>query len=169
MMVVSIISLVISCIVQSIFSNYLGYTYLELSIFSTLYVLINLLVLKPYFENEKKYLLLVVIFGFIMGICYTDAVIFNVFLFVFTCYFTKVFHFFFPYNLLTINISCVLSICLYHIVTFIFLFLLKYDYYTIYMLLEVLTHSILMTFVYTSLIYCLLSFLSRKLDLREIK
>ena len=169
MMILSIISLICSCIIQGILSNYLGYTYSELSYFSTIYILVNLLVLKPYFDNDKKYLLILVIFGFAMGIAYTDAVFLNVFLFLCAYYFGKIFHFFFPYNFLTLNISCLLSVFLYHIITFLFLFLLKSDYYTFDMLFRVVIRSIPMTILYTSFLHFLFNFLFRKFELREIK
>ena len=168
-MLVSIISLIISCLIQGILSNYLGYTYSELSFFSTIYILINLLVLKPYFENEKKYLIVLLIFAFAMGITYTDAVLLNVFLIFIIYYFSKVFHFYFPYNFFTLNISCLLGIFIYHFITFLFLFLLKSDYYTLSMLIKIITHSVPMTIIYTSFLYFELRFIFKGLDIKEIK
>lgn len=169
MMIVSIVSLIFSCIIQGILSNYLGYTYSDLSYFSTIYILINFVVLKPYFENDKKYLLILIIFGFAMGIGYTDAVFLNVFLFLGTYYFIKIFHFFFPYNFFTLNISCLFSIFLYHTITFLFLFLLKSDYYTIDMLFHIIVRSIPMTICYSSFLYFILGYIFKKFELREIK
>lgn len=169
MIIVSIISLMISCFVQGVMSNYLGYTYSDLSFFSTIYVLINLLVLRPYFENEKKYFILVIVLGLIVDIVYTNTLLFNTFLFVLVYYFSKVFHFFFPYNFLTINISNLLGIFIYHIITFFFLSMLRYDSYSIFVLFKVLSHSILMTIIYTSFVYWVIQLIQRKLDLKEVK
>ena len=169
MMLVAIISLVFSCLIQGISSNYLGYIYSDLSLFSTIYILINLLVLRPYFGSEKKYLIILGVFSFAMGIAYTDAVLLNVFLFFIIYYFSKMFHYYFPYNFFTLNISCLLGVFVYHIVTFFFLFILESDYYSINMLFSIVTHSILMTLGYTSLLYFIFKFLFSNLLLREIK
>ncbi len=169
MIIVSIITLIFSYLVQGIISNYLGYTYANLSIFSTIYVLISLLVIRPYFENEKKYLLLLIIFGLLMDITYTSTFILNICFFITVYYFSKAFHFFFPYNFFTINISSLLSIFIYHILSFLFLLILKYDSYSIQMLLKILTHSVIMTLLYTSFLYFITTFIQKKLELKEVK
>lgn len=169
MIALSIIVLLISLLIQGIMSNYLGYTYLDLSIFSTIYVLIALLILNPYFENKKKYFLILIIFGLVMDIVYTNTFILNVCLFIIVYYFSKSFHFFFPYNWITISVSNLLSIFLYHIISFLFLNILKYDVYTFSNLLKILSHSILMTIIYTNIIYTIVVFVKQKFQLKEVK
>ncbi len=169
MMILAVISLIVSCFIQGILSNYLGYTYTDLSIFSTIYVLITLLVLHPYFENQKKYLILLIIFGIIVDIVYTNTLIFNTCLFLIVYYFSKAFHHFFPYNFFTINISSLLGIFIYHILSFLFLYILGYDAYQVEILFKVLSHSILMTLLYTSFLYGIIHFIKQKLLLREVK
>lgn len=169
MMILSIILLIISTLTQGIVSNYIGYTYSDLSIFSTIYVLITLLVISPYFENKKKYLLLVIVFGIIVDIAYTNTLLLNTCLFIVAYLFSKVFHFFFPYNGLTLSISNILSIFIYHIISFIFLSILKYNDYTLSVLLKILTHSVLMTIIYTNIIYYTIKLINQKLPLKEVK
>ena len=74
MILTTTVFLILSLLIQTITSNYLGYTYQSLSPFITLYLLIALLMIKPYFENDKKYLLTLLIAGFLSGITYTNAV-----------------------------------------------------------------------------------------------
>lgn len=169
MLISSIISLIFSCFIQGIISNYLGYTYQNLSIFSTIYILVALLVIRPFFESEKKYLIILVIFGLISDIAYTNTFILNTCIYLIVYFTTKFFHFFFPYNIITINISTLLGIFFYHIISFIFLFLLNYDVYNLWMLLKILTHSVLMTILYTSILYHLISLIQKKLDLKPVK
>ena len=169
MLIVSIITVIISAIIQGIMSNYLGYTYTDLSLFSTIYVLIALLIIKPYFENEKKYLAILIIFGIIVDIVYTNTFILNTCVFVVVYYFSKAFHFLFPYNLFTINISNLLSIFLYHIISFLILLILGYDNYTIGVLIKILSHSSIMTILYTSFVYICVQFIHEKFQLKEIK
>lgn len=168
-MLISIITLLISTLIQGIMSNYLGYTFDSLSIFSTIYVLVALLVLNPFFENKKKYLIILIIFGLITDITYTNTFILNTCLFIIIYYFSKTFHFFFPYNWITMSISNLLSIFIYHIISFLFLNILRYDAYTFSSLLKVLSHSILMTIIYTNIIYTIILFINQKFQLKEVK
>lgn len=169
MIILSIITTIISLLIQGTVSNYIGYTYENLSVFSTIYVLISLLVVKPHFENEKKYLILLISFGLMIDITYTSTFLLNTCLFIIVYYFTKAFHFFFPYNLFTINASNLLSIFLYHIISFLFLTILQYDQYTIWTLIKILTNSIIMTIIYTSILYFFIETLKNKLELKNVK
>lgn len=169
MILLSIIIIIISCLIQGTMSNYIGYTYENLSIFTTIYVLISLLIIKPHFENEKKYLILLLIFGLIIDATFTNTFILNTSLFLVSYYFSKLFHFFFPYNLFTMNISILLSVFVYHIISFLFLTVLQYDNYTIWVLLKVLSHSVIMTVIYSSVLYLIIEFIKKKFDLKEVK
>lgn len=169
MILVSIITLTLSVIIQSITSNYIGYTHTSLSIFSTIYILISLLILNPYFENKKKYFILLIIFGLLTDLLYTNTTIFNTILFI-ACYFiSKVFHFIFPYNWLTISVSNLICISFYHIISFIFLNILKYDVFSISNLSKILYSSIIMTFIFSIIIYLGLEFITKRFNLKEIK
>lgn len=169
MILIAVIILLISTLIQGIISNYLGYICDSLSIFSTVYVLIALLVLNPYFENKKKYFVLLIIFGLIVDITYTDTFLFNTCLFAGIYYFSKFFHFFFPYNWITISISNLFSVFIYHIVSFLFLTILGYDNYTLFSLLKILSHSIFMTIVYSNIIYTIVALITEKFSLKEVK
>lgn len=169
MIFITTVFLILSLLIQTITSNYLGYTYQSLSPFITLYLLIALLMIKPYFENDKKYLLTLLIAGFLSGITYTNAVFLNISLFFVAYCFTKFFHFYFPYNYLTINISTLIGIFLYHILSFLFLITIGYDKYPFHMLLQILLDSIPMTILYTTVSYFLLETIFHHFNLRKIK
>lgn len=169
MMILSVVVLLFSYLFQMISSNYIGYIYHDLSFLTTIYILVALLVVRPYFENEKKYLVMLVVVGFLMGITYTNAVFLNICLFLVVYYFTKFFHFYFPYNYLTINISTLIGIFIYHVFSFLFLYMVGYDHYHIGILFEILFHSIPMTILYTTLVYFLVDTIYHRLGLREVK
>lgn len=169
MMLISIITLLLSLLIQGIASNCLGYIYTNLSIFSTIYILVALLILNPYFENKKKYFVLLIIFGIIIDITYTHTFLFNVCLFIMCYYISKCFHFFFPYNSITISVSNTISIFAYHIVSFVILSILKYDVYNISNLTKILSHSILMTIIYGNILYVLITLIVKKFELKEVK
>ena len=170
MIVFSIILLIISFLLQGILSNFLAYTSGAISIFSTIYVLITLLLLYPYFENnKKKFLILLVIFGGLTDLVYCNTFLLNISIFYMIYKFSNIFHFFLPYNLFTINFSNLLSIFLYHILTFLLLSLLKYDNYTFLMLTKILASSIIMTIIYTTISYLFIKLIREKKELKEIK
>ena len=52
MIIVSVISLLFSLFLQGLVSNFQSYTMHDLSIFSAVYMLLTLVVLQPYFEND---------------------------------------------------------------------------------------------------------------------
>ena len=117
MMILSIILLVISFLFQGIMSNFLGYILGNISIFSTIYVLITLMLIYPYFENKKKYFLVLVIFGWLVDVVYSNTFLLHISLFYVIYKFSNFFHFFFPYNLVTINVCSLLSVFIYHILS----------------------------------------------------
>ena len=169
MMILSIITLILSMIIQSITSNYTGYIYSSLSIFSTIYVLLSLLILNPYFENKKKYFILLIIFGLITDLLYTNTTIFNTTLFIVCHFISKTFHFIFPYNWLTVSTSNLICISAYHIITFILLNILKYDSFSISNLSKILYSSIIMTIMFSIIIYLIINFVTKKYELKEVK
>lgn len=169
MIIISIISLIFSFLIQGISSNYLSFGLRNLSLFLTIYPIINLLIVTPHFENNKKILLLVIVTGILVDTVYTNTFVLNACIFVAVFYVAKYFHFFFPYNLLTINVSSLISIMLYHIINFLFLSIIRYDNYSIQTLLSILSHSILMTIIYTSILYLIIEWLVNKLELKEVK
>lgn len=169
MIVISILITLFSLLLQGIVSNYLGYTYDSVSIFSTNYSLIALLILIPHFENKKKYFYLLIIIGLIVDIVYTNTFIFNTSLFVICYYISKLFHSFFPYNWLTTSVSNGLCVLSYHIVSFTFLRILTYDLYNISYLTKILSHSIFMTILYSNVIYFFITIIKNKFQLKNVK
>lgn len=166
MMILSIILLIISFLLQGLVSNFIG---VNSSIFYTIYVLISLLIIYPHFENKNKYLILLFIFGLLMDLVYTNTTLLNVSLFFIIYYFSRMFHFFLPYNLLTINISNILSVFIYNIITFLMLVILRVDSYSFISLIKLLGSSILMSIIFTSIVYWLVNYLKKRLDLKEVK
>ena len=169
MMLVSVIFLIISVLIQGVSSNFVGYTYNSLSLFLTIYPLITLLILNPYFQNKKKYFTLMIIFSLIIGITDTNIFIFNTALYIACYYISKMFHFFLPYNCVTVSASNLICIFAYHTLSFVFLNVLKYDIYSFSYLLNILTHSVIMTIIYSVIVYFSVLFISQKVGMKEVR
>ena len=169
MIIVSIISLLFSLFIQGLVSNFQGFTIDNLSIFSAIYLLITLVVLQPYFESDKKFLILILVFGMLLDITYSNTFILCTCIFVAIFYFNKLLNFFFPYNLFTVNLFSILSMIIYHVLTFLFLVLLKFDAYSILVLLKIIACNIIMTILYTSVMFFIIEFIYKKFRLKIVK
>ena len=169
MIILCIITSIISLLLQGLISNFQNYTLTNLSIFSAVYLLINFVVLQPYFDSSKKNIILIIIFGMIFDITYNNTIILSTFTFIAIFYINKILNIFFPNNLLTINIFSILSMIFYHILIFTFLSILSFDNYNISILLKVIASNIIMTIIYTSIMYYIVSKLYNKLNLKLIR
>lgn len=169
MMLVSVVSLIISFLLQGLMSNYVGYIYSNFSIFSTVFLLINFVVLQPYFVSDKKFLIIIIIFGLLFDITYSNTFILCTCIFVLVFYVNKALLFFFPSNIFTINILSILSIIIYHCLLFLILRLLQFDSYSVIVLLKVILCNILVTIVYATILYYIINFLYEKMNLKIIR
>ena len=70
-MIISIIYLVLSFILDNFMSNIFPSTLTNISYFTTIYIIISFVIIYPYFNNEKKYYILLIIFGLLFDILYT--------------------------------------------------------------------------------------------------
>ena len=169
MLIASIVSLIISLLLQGLTTNFTNYTLNSLTIFQTIYVLINLIVIERYFESEKKYFILLIIFGLLMDITYSNTLILNVCIFIAIHYINKILISIFPYNIMITNVLSILSLIIYHITTFLFLIILGFDNYNILILLKVIASSIIMTIIYTTVLYYIFSIIYNKSDKKLVK
>ena len=169
MILLTVISFVVSFLIQSLMSSYFGYIFNGLSIFFTIYVLVNLLMLKPFYEDDNKYVILIVIIGVLTDIMYSNVFLFNVCIFLLVCYVARRFYSIFPYNVFTISFCNVLCVMVYHVLSFLILYMLRYDNYSLMVLGKILYSSILMTVIYSSILYFVFNYFKDNFELREIK
>ena len=140
-MIVSIIYLVVSFILENVMASIFPATLGNISYFTTIYTIIALVVIYPYFANEKKYYTLVIK---ILNTNMSD-------------------------NIFTINVISIISIILYHLLSFIILNLETSQTYSLILLGNIITHSIIMTIVYTSISYVIIKLIYNKLDMKQVK
>jgi len=81
----------------------------------------------------------------------------------------KFIDFFSPFNLLNINIISIISIFIYHVISFCMLNIFKYNSYSISLLVNIITHSILGTIIYTTILYFILERLYEKYKIKQIR
>jgi len=168
-MIISVILLIFSFLFEGFISNCIASSLTEFNLFSTLYTLITLVVIYQYFYNEKKYYILLIIFSFLIDIVYTNTLILNVVLFIAISLIVKFLNFILPENILMVNIMSICSVILYHILSYIILTIINYNTYPMSLLLNICLNSIIMTIIYTTLIYYVSKFLYSKFDMKQIR
>jgi len=168
-MIFSVILLIFSFLFEGFISNYIVSAFNNLNVFSTLYSLITFVVIFPYFQNKKKYYILLIIFSLLIDIVYNNTIMLNVLLFLAISLIVKILTTILPDNILMINIISLISVILYHILSYIVLIAVNYNNYTISLLFDICLNSILMTIIYTTIIYLISKNVFERLDLKQIK
>ena len=168
-MIIIIIYTIISFLLDGLISNYTSINIINPSYLRTIYSIISLVIIYNYFENDNKYLKIMVTIGFLFDIIYTNTFLLNIFIFRIIYIIIKVLNEYIPNNLFTINIKSLIAICIYHLLTYFLLLLAHYDNYSSKLLFTILKCSIIMTIVYTSVSYILLKKIYYKKYDKKIK
>lgn len=168
-MIISIIYLIVSFILDNFMSNLFPSTLSQASYFTTIYIIISFVIIYPYFDNEKKYYMLLIIFGLLFDILYTSTFVLNMVLFFVLGICIKMFNNIFPENIMTTNIISVVSIILYHVFSFVILSLVSNINYDFILLVNIVIRSIFMTLVYTTISYFVMKFIYGKFSVKHIK
>lgn len=150
-------------------SNIFPSTLTDISYFTTIYIIISFVIIYPYFSNEKKYYILLMIFGLLFDVLYTGTFILNIVLFLVIGIFVKILNNVFPENVFTTNIISVIVISLYHILSFIILSLVGSISYDFMLLVNIIIHSVIMTIIYTSISYFGMKYIYSKFNIKQIK
>lgn len=168
-MIVSIIYLIVSFVLENVMASIFPATLGSVSYFTTIYTIIALVVIYPYFANEKKYYILVVIFGALFDILYTSTLLINVVFFLLIAVIIKVLNTIMSDNIFTTNVISIISIIIYHLLSFVILNLETSQTYSLILLGKIITHSILMTIIYTTISYVIIKLIYNKLDMKQVK
>ena len=168
-MVISIIYMILSFILDNFMSSIFPSTLSNISIFTTIYIIISFVIIYPYFTNKKKYYLLLIIFGLLFDILYTSTFILNMVIFLTIGIIIKILNNNFPENIITTNVISIITISTYHILSYIILSMVSNINYNILLLINIIIHSIIMTITYTTISYYILKIIMSKLNIKQIK
>lgn len=168
-MIISIIYLIISFLLDNFMSNIFSSTFGYVSYFSTIYIIISFVVIYPYFSNDKKYFILIIIFGILFDVLYTSTFLINLVLFFVIALFIKLLNNFLPNNIFMANILSFSCIIVYHVLTFLILNIASGSIYGFVLLGDILTHSLIMTVLYTSVSYFIIKLIYNKFNIKVIK
>lgn len=168
-MIISVIYLIISFLLEGIMSNIFPSTLSNISYFTTIYTIISLVIIYPYFNNDKKYFILIIVFGILFDMLYTSSIFINTFIFIIIGIVTKILYNIFTENVFMTNIISYIGIVIYHVLSFIILLIVGYNDYNIMLLFNIIIHSIFMTIIYTSISYFIIKFIYNKRGIKYIK
>ena len=167
-MIIIIVYTIISFLLDALTSNLINTTLNNPSIFNTIYSVICLVIIYNYFDNDNKYLKVLLILGILFDIVYTGTILLNIIIFLVIYIIIRIINDYIPNNLLTINIKSLLAIAIYHIMSYLILDIVHYDNFTS-KLLMILPRSIIMTIIYTSLSYVIFKKIYFKKYSKKIK
>lgn len=168
-MIITVIYLILSFILDNLMSYIIPSSLGDVGYFNTIYIIISFVIICSYFSNEKKYYLLILIFGLLFDVLYTGTFIFNMIIFVLLGIIIKIFNSYFPVNVFTINVNSIISIFSYHILSFIILNLVSGISYGFITLIHILIGSIVMTIIYTSISYFVMGYIYKRFNIKYIK
>lgn len=168
-MIISIIYLIISFLLDNFMSNIFPSTLSDVSYFTTIYIIISFVIIYPYFDSEKKYYILLFIFGLLFDILYTGTFILNVVIFFIVSIIIKLLNNIFPENIFTTNVISVISVSFYHIISFIILSLVSNIGYDFILLINIILGSLIMTVIYTTISYFVMKFIYHRFNIKYIK
>lgn len=163
-MIIAVILLIFSFLLEGFMSLYFPSNLINPSVLSCLYTLITLIIIYPYFYNEKKYYILLIIFGLLIDIVYSNTFLFNTILFLLLSIGIQILNVILPNNIFTINVKSLIIVFMYHILSFILLGIIDYNGYTIDLLINIIINSVIMTLIYTSITYFITKILFKKYD-----
>lgn len=150
-------------------SNIFPSTLNNISFLTTIYTVLAVVIIYPYFENKKKFFLTVAFFGFLFDITYTGTFLLHLFLFIIIGLTINFLNNILSYNIFTTNLISIISIIIYHLLSFIILNLFRFGNYPFILLFNIIYHSLFMTIIYTSLSYFIINKLFTKFNLKHIK
>ena len=156
-MIIAVIYVIISFLLDSLMSNILPFNLTDPSWFKTIYSVISLVILYNYFDNQKKYLSILIVLGIFFDIIYTNTFIVNIIVFLIIYFILSNLDYVITTNIFTINLKSITCISLYHILTYIILLLANYNNYSIKLLGIILLRSLIMTIIYTTISYLIMN------------
>jgi len=168
-MITMLIYVIISFFLDGLLSNFFSASIINPSYLRTIYSVVSLVVIFNYFENKNKYLTILTILGILFDIVYTNTFLLHIVIFFIIFIFLNITDYYLPNNLFTINLISLVSITIYHTMSYLILLLVHYNNYPISLLLLILSRSIIMTIIYTTISYLIIKKIYRKKYNKQIK
>ena len=139
------------------------------SIFLTLYSVVALVVIYPSYQTESKFFYLAAVLGLLFDITFTGTFILNMCIFLLLAFIIKSLYFFLASSYINTVIISIITVNLYYAISYGILFLIGHNLRNINSLLTIILSSLIMTFIYSSILYFINKNLIDKWGLKLIK
>ena len=141
--------IVISFFLESIFSNFVNIS----SIFIPLFTITALVTIFPYFNVEKEYIKMCLLFGFLYDIVFTNTLFINLVLFTLIYFVTKILNYYLANNLVNNFIMLFINILFYRcFIYFIYVLSGTLSFNTFYLFKSIYS-SLIINFIYSIVLY----------------
>lgn len=165
-MTLAYITVYFSFLLEGIVSNYIP---IQTPLFHPLFTVISLIVIYPFFYNQRKqYFLLAIIIGFLYDIAYTDTLFCHVLLFVTMALFIEKLNIWISNSMLNVAIMSLFTVIVYRILSFLILILIGYLSFSIEPLLRSIASSLILNMIYAAILYLLTDHWSQKKHVLKI-
>ncbi len=164
-MIISIIIVVMSLLLDGILTNFLPYGVGDLSLFTPLTTLVSIVIIYQLFyqgHNQKQYLIISIVMGFLYDLFYTNLLFFNSLLFLLIAYITIFLYKQLGEGYIKIILHVIMIIIIYELVTFLCIIIFNLVPTSIDRILYKISHSILLNLIYAEFIYTIIKLLPKK-------
>ncbi len=162
----SIIIVIISFLLEGIVSKYIAMNSL---IVESLFTLISLIIIYPYFHNrEHQYFGIALFTGLLYDIIYTNTLCFNAIVFFIIAIIIQKINTVISNNSINVAIISFMTIILYRILVYFVLCLLNYLPFNARDLLYSIASSLVLNMIYSILLYIITDYISRKKHISKI-
>jgi len=168
-MVVIILLTLFNLFFSNLLTNYLPYLISNLSFFSFSLSLTSLVLLYPFFNNDnKKYLIYAGILGLVIDILVSNTLFLNVGVFILMGAIVVFANQFFINNPMNDSFLAMGILLIYNILIFLILNIIDYNNFSFLELYNVVVSNVLITFIYTFVMFHILRWLSKKYRIKKI-
>lgn len=160
-----IIITIIAFLLEHLFSTFVSTS----SLFLPLFVLITLILVYPFYYNNKLgYLKYALIVGILYDIIFTNTLFFNMLLFFLMALIIQKVSFVIIINFLNINFITALTIVIYLIISYFLLVVIDYKDFNFNYLLKITYSSLIINVIYNFLAFLIIEKLSQKYKITRI-
>lgn len=142
------IYLLITFILDNVFSNIIGNTFQNISYFFPLIFVCSIPICFSLIKSKKIFLLFLIFFGIIYDTLYSDIFLVNTFYFILYYLFLYIFYCNKSVTFFNLFLICIFGFLFYDVFVFLLIIFLNYDDFTFYYLCYKISHSLVLNVFY---------------------
>ena len=165
-MIMSYIIVAVSFILTTVVNNFLPYVFNQI-VFFPMFVLVGLIAAYFYSKNNKRFLILSFLSGFMIDNAWTNTTIIYGVIYLALGYIIIKINYIFVINIINYMVEIILFIIMENIIVYGLLVMLNYTSYSIIDLIIKISKSIPLSLVYGIIVYFVLDFFGKKKNFKK--